>query len=92
MQEVLRDGSRKILAVAIEAEVAVFLEQHSALTTDAEKAAVVRNGYLPERTIQVGFGDIAVKVSKFRDRSGCGVGRRTKRFTGMDRSSNKTCV
>lgn len=35
--------------------------------------AVVRNGYLPERTIQTGLGDIPVKVPKVRDRGGNGI-------------------
>ncbi|WAK03154.1 IS256 family transposase [Methylobacter sp. YRD-M1] len=73
LQEVLREGARKLLAAAIEAEVAAFLEQHRALKTDTDKAAVVRNGYLPERSIQTGLGDIAVKVPKVRDRSGSGI-------------------
>ncbi len=51
-----------MLAGAIEAEVS--------LKTDEVKAAVVvRKGYLPERSIQTGLGNIAVKVSKVRDRS-----------------------
>ena len=37
------------------------------------KRAVVRNGYLPERMIQTGLGDIAIKVPKVRDRSAQGV-------------------
>ena len=73
LQEVLREGARKMLAVAIEAEVAVFIEQHSALKTDENKVAVVRNGYLPERSIQTGLGDIEVQVPKVRDRSGSGI-------------------
>ena len=73
LQEVLREGARKMLAAAIEAEVATFIEQHSALKTDENKAAVVRNGYLPERSIQTGLGDIEVQVPKVRDRSGSGI-------------------
>jgi putative transposase len=73
LQEVLREGARKLLATAIEAEAAAFLAQHSAIKTDEHKAAVVRNGYLPERSIQTGLGDIAVKVPKVRDRSGSGI-------------------
>ncbi len=65
LQEVLREGARKMLAAAIEAEIAIFIEQHSALQTDEGKAVVVRNGYL--------LGDIKVKVPKVRDRSGTGI-------------------
>lgn len=73
LQEVLRDGARKMLKVAIEAEVKAFIDQHSGLKTDEGKATVVRNGYLPERSIQTGLGDIEVKVPKVRDRSGSGI-------------------
>jgi putative transposase len=73
LQEVLREGARKLLAAAIEAEVAAFLAQHGGLKTNEDKAAVVRNGYLPERSIQTGLGDIAIKVPKVRDRSGSGI-------------------
>ena len=34
---------------------------------------MVRNGYLPERTIQTGIGDVEVKVPKVRDRSSSGI-------------------
>ena len=70
LQEILKDGARKMLAAAIEGEVESFIEQHRSLKTKDNKAAVVRNGYLPERTIQTGLGDVTVKVPKVRDRSG----------------------
>lgn len=73
LQEVLREGARKMLAAAIEAEVTVFIEQYSPLKTDEGKLAVVRNGYLPERPIQTGLGNIEVKVPKVRDRSESGI-------------------
>lgn len=62
-----------MLAAAIESEVANFIHQHGGIKTDEGKTAVVRNGYLPERTIQTGLGNIEVKVPKVRDRSGSGI-------------------
>ena len=59
-------------AKAIEAEVTETLAQYRGLKVDG-KQAVVRNGYLPERTIQTGLGDMLVKVPKVRDRSGEGI-------------------
>ena len=53
LQEVLREGARKMLTAAIESEVAAFIQQHGSLKSDEGKTAVVRNGYLPERTIQM---------------------------------------
>ena len=73
LQELLRDGARKMLASAIEAEIAAFVVKHSHLTSEDGKATVVRNGYLPERPIQTGLGDVSVKVPKVRDRSGSGI-------------------
>jgi len=65
LTETLRAGARQLLAAAIEAEVAEFLESHNS----HEKARFVRNGYLPEREIQTGIGQVAVKVPRVRDRS-----------------------
>ena len=72
LQDVLKLGARDLLAKAIEAEVIETLAQFGELKVDG-KQAVVRNGYLPERTIQTGLGDIPVKVPKVRDRSGEGI-------------------
>ncbi len=73
LQEVLREGARKMLAAAIETEVSDFIKQHGSLKTDEGELAVVRNGYLPARSIQAGLGDIAVKVPKVQDRSESGI-------------------
>ena len=70
LQSILKDGAQRMLAVAIESEVEGFIDKNRSLKTANDKAAIVRNGYLPERTIQTGLGDIAVKVPKVRDRSG----------------------
>ncbi|SCZ86983.1 transposase (fragment) [Nitrosomonas mobilis] len=73
LQEVLREGTRKMLSAAIEAEVTSFIHHHGGLKTAEGRSAVVRNGYLPGRSIQTGLGDIEVKVPKVRDRSGSGI-------------------
>lgn len=70
--QILKQGAQQLLASAIEVEVAELLEQHSGLTIE-DRQAVVRNGYLPERAVQTGLGDIPVKVPKVRDRSGTGI-------------------
>ena len=70
--ELLKEGARQLLAQAIEAEVAELLIQYADQTVNG-KRAVVRNGYLPERSIQTGLGEVPVKVPKVRDRSGGGI-------------------
>ncbi len=67
---VLRQGARELLAQAIETEVSEFLASHRELKDADGKQRVVRNGYLPERTIQTGIGDVAVKAPRVRDRAG----------------------
>ncbi len=53
LTQVLRDGAQQMLARAIEAEVAEFLERYRFDNDDAGRQRMVRNGYLPERTIQM---------------------------------------
>ena len=57
---VLREGARQMLATAVDAEVLAFLAQHESLSDAQGRQRVVRNGYLPKRTIQTGLGDSAV--------------------------------
>lgn len=65
LTETLRAGARQLLASVVEAEVAEFLARHNA---EESKARYVRNGFLPEREIQTGIGNIAVRVPRVRDR------------------------
>ena len=69
--ELLKVGARQLLAQAVEAELAELLARHADRQVDGRQA-VVRNGYLPDRTIQTGLGDVSVKIPKVRDRSGQG--------------------
>ena len=52
LTDLLRDGARRLLAQAIEAEVASWIDDHSHLVDDQGRRQVVRNGHLPERSIQ----------------------------------------
>ena len=61
LTEVLRDGARRMLAQAVEAEVAAWIDAHAHLRDAAGRRQVVRNGHLPERTIQTGIGEIEVR-------------------------------
>ncbi|MBU2837802.1 IS256 family transposase, partial [Acidithiobacillus thiooxidans] len=58
---------------AIEAEVAVLLEEFATVRMVDGRQAVVRNGHLPEREILTALGPVPVKVPKVRDRSGSGI-------------------
>ena len=71
LTSLLQQGARQLIAQAVEAELQAYLEQHRDLRHEG-KAAIIRNGYLPEREIQTGIGSVPVKVPKVRDRSGNG--------------------
>ena len=73
LHELLRKGARDLIAKAVEAELSTFLAQYADQRLDDGRQAVVRNGYLPERTVQTGIGDVEIKVPRVRDRSGDGV-------------------
>jgi len=49
LTELLRDGARRLIQQAVEAELAELLGQYAGQTDSQGRAAVVRNGYLPER-------------------------------------------
>src|SRR5512143_2227222 len=68
LTEILREGARRILAQAVEAEVAAWIDAHAHLKDDDGRRQVVRNGHLPERTIQTGIGPVEVQQPRVRDR------------------------
>jgi len=68
LTEVLRQGATQLLAQAIQAEVAAYLDAHSDVRDSAGRQQVVRNGYLPQRTILTGLGPVEVKQPRVQDR------------------------
>jgi transposase-like protein len=69
LHALLREGARELIAKAVEAELASFLESFVGQHLEDGRRAVVRNGYLPGRTVQTGIGEVEVQVPKVRDRS-----------------------
>jgi len=68
LTEVLRNGARTLLAQAVEAEVADFLDKHTQLKTADDHQRVVRHGHLPEREVMTGIGAVGVRQPRVRDR------------------------
>ena len=68
LTDIARQGAQEMLAKAIEFEVEDFLSQHQRESTDEGNRRFVRNGYLPERSIQTGIADLPVTVPRVRDR------------------------
>jgi len=67
LTEVLREGATKMLATAIEAEVAAYLARHAGVRDEQGHRLVVRNGHKDEREIQTGIGPIAVRQPRVDD-------------------------
>ena len=68
LTSVLRDGARRLLTHAIEAEAEAFLAMMQDERLADGRARVVRHGHGPERTIQTGIGPVPVRRAKLRDR------------------------
>jgi transposase-like protein len=68
LHEILRRGAQQLLAQAIEAEVAEWIEGHQHVTDEQGRRQVVRNGYLPARKLVTGVGEVAVQQPRVHDR------------------------
>lgn len=72
LSEVLRQGAQQLLAQAIDAEVADWIERHQHCRDADGHRQVVRNGHLPERTITTGVGPVQVQQPRVHDRRASG--------------------
>jgi transposase-like protein len=68
LSTMLREGAQRLVAQAVEAEFADFLTRVSGERLADGRAAVVRNGFQPEREILTGLGSVSVRVPKARSR------------------------
>ena len=66
LEEIARDGARKMLHQAIETEVEEFMKQFEDNKDEKGRRIVKRNGYLPEREVQTGIGPIKVKKPRVK--------------------------
>ncbi|MDA0232895.1 MAG: IS256 family transposase [Chloroflexi bacterium] len=67
LSQILYDGAREMLAQAITAEVQGYIGAREHVVDTEGHRLVVRNGYLPERTIQTPLGDVPIKQPRVRD-------------------------
>jgi transposase-like protein len=77
---VLRNGARRLLAQAIEAEADAFLATMKGVQLPDGRDRLVRHGHGPERLVQTGIGPVEVQRVRLRDRGAVGDGERI-RFT-----------
>ena len=65
----VREGARQMLQRALECEVEAFLADPADRTDQRGRKHVVRNGYLPARTIMTGVGPLEIEQPRARDKA-----------------------
>lgn len=68
LDEIVRAGAQQMLQAALQAEVQSFLHRMRGVMTADGTRALVGNGYLPERAVQTGVGELRVRQPRVRDR------------------------
>lgn len=78
LDEIVRDGARQMLAAALRAEVAVYVDAHAGEVDDQGRRLVVRNGYHAAREVTTAAGAVQVRQPRVND-------KRTDEVTGQRR-------
>ena len=68
LDEIVRDGARQMLAAALQAEVAAYIEAFADELDEAGRRLVVRNGYHAEREVTTAAGAVAVRQPRINDK------------------------
>ena len=68
LEEIIREGARKLLQTAVEQEVTTYIEMFKELKDEGGRRLVVRHGFLPERSLLTGIGPVTVKQPRIRDK------------------------
>jgi len=68
LDELARQGARRMLAEALEAEVAAYLELHRGARDERGRALVVRNGRGVSREVMTGVGPLEVAAPRVNDK------------------------
>jgi putative transposase len=68
LDAIVREGARRMLAAALEAEVDDYLTAHAAERDEGGRRLVVRNGHARERQVTTAAGAVAVRAPRVDDR------------------------
>jgi putative transposase len=68
LDELVRDGARQMLAAALQAEVAAYVEQFADVVDEDGHRMVVRNGYHQQRDVVTGAGAVTVTAPRVNDK------------------------
>jgi transposase-like protein len=68
LDEIVRDGARRMLAAALQAEVAAYIDAHADQLDEHGHRLVVRNGSAVAREVVTGAGAVTVAAPRVNDR------------------------
>jgi putative transposase len=68
LDEIVRDGARQMLAAALQAEVAAYIDAHAGEVDENGRRLVVRNGYHHERDVLTAAGSVTVIAPRVNDK------------------------
>jgi transposase-like protein len=81
LDEIVRDGARRMLAAALQAEVAAYIDAHAHEVDEHGHRLVVRNGYAEARQVMTGAGAVEVVAPRVNDKRIDEVTGERKRFS-----------
>ena len=68
IDQIVRDGARQMLAAALQAEVAAYIDQSAHLRDEDGRRLVVRNGTAEPRTVLTSAGAVEVTAPRVNDK------------------------
>ena len=68
LDELAREGARRMLAAALEAEVAAYIAAHADQLDEAGRRLVVRNGHAQPRQVLTSAGAVEVAAPRVNDK------------------------
>jgi hypothetical protein len=68
IDEIVREGARRMLAAALEAEVAAYIAAHAGELDERGHRLVVRNGHAVPRQVLTSAGAVAVRAPRVNDK------------------------
>lgn len=81
LDQIVREGARKMLAAALQAEVTAYVEQFADEVDEHGHRLVVRNGYHAEREVTTAAGAVAVRAPRVNDKRIDEVSGQRQRFS-----------
>ena len=68
LDDLAREGARRMIAAALEAEVADYIDSFAEERDEDGRRLVVRNGHARQRRVTVGSGTVALRAPRVNDR------------------------